>query len=138
MLWIVVTILLPLALPVLAMLCLKLFPGFSVTANWLTPIKDGQLCWGAIGMAFSGMYEMIYPAQDASFGKDTLGAGIIGFALVLLFSSLIAAVGAVAPTATGVPAGKAWYKHYPSLAASLVMTTVAAVGYTVVHFNTSA
>lgn len=137
MLWITVIILLPLALPVLAMLCLKLFPGFSTTADWLTPVKDGQLCWGAISMAFSGMYAMLYPAQGVELARDTLSVGIFGFSILLLFSALIAAVGAVAPTATGVPSGKAWYKHYPSLAASLVLTTVAAVGYTVVHFNTN-
>lgn len=138
MLWTLVTILLPLVLPVLAMLCLKLFPGFSVTADWLTPIKDGQLCWGAIGMAFSGMYEMLFPTQEHVIDGNIRGVVVIGFSLVLLFSSLIAAVGAVAPTPVGVPAGKAWYKHYLSLAASLVLTTVAAVGYTVVHFNTNA
>ena len=58
MLWVLVTIVLPLVLPVLAMLCLQLFPQVVPTADWITPIKDGQLCWGAIGMAFSGMYDV--------------------------------------------------------------------------------
>lgn len=137
MLWFIVTVVLPLSLPVLAMLCLQLFPTFASTARWIVPIKDGQLCWGAIGMAFSGMYEILFPAQSANVDGGMRGAAVIGFALLLFFSALIAAVGAIAPTVMPKPAGAEWYRHYSILAASLAITLVAIVSYTVVHFVTN-
>jgi hypothetical protein len=135
MLWVLVTIVLPLTLPVLAMLFLEPFAPFSGTAKWILPIKDGQLCWGAIAMAFSGMYEVLFPSQSATVDAMFRSAVVISLALVVFCSVLFAAVGAVAPTCGPAPAGRPWHTHYVTLIRSAVTTTVAAAIYTAVHFN---
>ena len=135
MLWVLVTIVLPLTLPVLAMLFLEPFAPFSGTAKWILPIKDGQLCWGAIAMAFSGMYEVLFPSQSAMVDAMFRGAVVISLALVVFCSVLFAAVGAVAPTCVPAPAGRPWHAHYVTLIRSAVTTMVAAAIYTAVHFN---
>jgi hypothetical protein len=134
-LWILVTIVLPLALPVIAMLFLAPFPPFSGTARWIVPIKDGQLCWGAIAMAFSGMYEALFPSQSGAVDGTFRGAMVIALALVVFFSALLAALGAVAPTAMPAPSGTPWRRHYVTLTRSAVITAIAAVIYTAIHFK---
>jgi hypothetical protein len=135
MLWIFVTIVLPLALPVVAMLFLEPFPPFLGTAKWIVPIKDGQLCWGAIAMAFSGMYEVLFPSQSAAVDGTFRGVMVIGLALVVFCSALLAAIGGVTPTPVPAPSGRTWSRHYVTLIRSAVVTAIAAVGYATVHFK---
>ena len=137
MLWVLVTIVLPLVLPVLAMLCLQLFPQVVPTADWITPIKDGQLCWGAIGMAFSGMYDVLFPIQTVVVDVNLRGFAVIGLAISIFVSAIIAAFGSVAPTPVGGDSGKSWLGHYAILKASLALTIFTAIGYAVIHIKTN-
>jgi len=135
MTWFVVTIMLPVGLPVLAMVTLRWLPSLAVEANWVAPIKDGQLCWLALGMAFSGIYELLNEPRP----KGMVGEYLVLVALILgaliFFSGLIAALGGVGtPTNIAIPAGKRWYQHFLTLFASVGITVVAAATYTLVHF----
>jgi hypothetical protein len=134
-LWAIVTIVLPLALPVMAMLCLAFFPKLAPDAKAIVAVKDGQLCWGAIGMCFSGIYEVLNPPKFVAVDPNLRTVSVMAFALLLFFSALIAAVGAVSATEVGVPRGSVWYKHYQTFAASLFLTICAAIAFAVVHFN---
>ena len=78
------------------------------------------------------------PRTHWKIDDDFRGFIVMAFAMVLIFSSLIAALGAVEPTAVGVPQGTKAYKHYATLFGSLVLTMVAAVLFSVVHFASNA
>ena len=105
MLWVLISIICPLVLPVFCMLGLKAVPAFAPNANLMAPVKDGQLCWGALAMCLSAMYEALFPGQTSILGSDGRAMSILQFAILLIFSSLIAAGGAIAPTPLAIPAG---------------------------------
>jgi hypothetical protein len=99
-------------------------------------MKDGQLCWVAIGFCASALYE-IGIANPCNF---RLPVGMLdylnGVAIVIIVgSSLLAAGGAMFPTSADRPLGVAWSKHYACFLYSLVLTMCAASIYAVVHFG---
>jgi hypothetical protein len=107
--------------------------------KFVTPIKDGQLCWAAMGFCASALYEMAEPgAGGKPLDRAYAGYAQAGLIVLILAASVIAAAGAVFPTKAGVPPGCAWYKHYKALAMSLVLAGLSASAYTVVHFWTTA
>lgn len=91
-----------------------------------------------MGSAFSGMYEVLYPSNAAAIDGDTRGVAVILFAILALISAFLAAVGAVDPVSTTIPAGAKWYKHYSVMLVSMLLTVFAIVGYTVIHFKAGA
>jgi hypothetical protein len=100
------------------------------------PLKDGQLCWVAIGFCASALYE-IGIANPCNF---RLPAGMLdylnGVAIVMIVgSSLLAAGGAMFPTSADRPQGVSWGKHYACFLYSLALTVCAASIYAVVHFG---
>jgi hypothetical protein len=58
--WFLVNILAPLLLPVLVILPLKPLhlPVPPSRLRLMAAVKDGQLCWGAIGISASAIYEL--------------------------------------------------------------------------------
>jgi hypothetical protein len=60
---------------------------------------------------------------------------VIALALVVFFSALLAALGAVAPTPVSAPPGTPWRSHYVTLTRSAVITAIAAVIYAAMHFK---
>ena len=139
MTWFLVTIGLPVVLPILTMVVIGWTPLAALGAHWLVPIKDGQLCWLALAMSFSGLYELF---------ADTRGPGLITgqwltwvvllFAFLILFSGLLAALGGLGtPVALPRPSGTSVVKHFAVLIASSAFTIISAAMYTVVHFARS-
>lgn len=59
--WFLINVVLPLLAPLLVLLLLKPLPVPHETAKKLSlliPVKDGQLCWIAISLAASALYDM--------------------------------------------------------------------------------
>lgn len=136
--WFIVSILIPLVAPILGMLVLRCLP-LPVEDNEkhpLVPVKDGQLCWGAVAFCALAMYEIVVPGPDGPLvSGDTVNWLNGALVLLLAASAFIAAGGAVFPTKIK-PVNKAnWYKHYQALAASLVLTSLSALAYSVVHYG---
>jgi hypothetical protein len=132
--WFFINIVLPIIAPVLSIILLRALPvpppagGLSM----LVPIKDGQLCWGAIAFCASGLYDI---GSDGTIVSSNYNGWInVGVIILLVPSSLFAAVGAAFSTDINVPPGTKWHSHFSMLAASLVLTPLAGTAYTVVRY----
>jgi hypothetical protein len=139
--WLLISIILPLIAPICALLFLRplpLPPEVRALIGFIVPLKDGQLCWVAIGFCAPALYE-ISLANICSPGLLRGAAGYLnGVAItVIVASSLLAAGGAMFPTAPDRPNGIRWGRHYSCFLYSLVLTTCAASVYAVVHFGLS-
>lgn len=136
--WFLVSIVLPLVAPLGAMWVFRRLPlpVPAVQKSLLAPIKDGQLCWGAIAFCALALYEIAVPGADGALVSETVrGYANAGFILLMFPSAFIAAGGAIFPISIVVPVPKPWYRHYQAMATSLVLTIVAGGGYTVVHYG---
>lgn len=133
--WFVITIALPLVVPVALLLCMAMAP-IPVPAERMraiTLLKDGQLCWAAIGFCASALYELT-ESDTAHHGND-FGPVTFGLILLLLMSGLTAVCGAVFPTELGCPPGMSWYRHYRLLAFSAAIVIGAGILYATVHYG---
>ena len=132
--WFIVSIVLPLIAPLLALAVFKTLP-LPVRFTFIGTFKDGQLCWIALGFCASALYEIAAPAGDPQPQSGTiswLSGALVG---VLALSAMTAAGGAVFSTPVLRKPGVKWYVHYKCLLASLIMTFVAAPCYAWVHVN---
>lgn len=71
--WILVTVALPVLAPMISLICMKAFPLAIPSAQLalLNLVKDGQLCWAAIGFCTSALYEMAAPCPPgAGCGRE--------------------------------------------------------------------
>lgn len=137
--WFLVTVVIPLVAPIILLSVFWLFPlppPMAAQVQLLAPIKDGQLCWGAMGFCVSALYEIAEPGlPDHALAHGLVGWANGGFIAILVFSALLASGGAVFTTPLNVPAGVSWQRHYATLLLSSGLTLLAALGYTVVHFS---
>ncbi len=136
--WILVTLALPLLAPLIALICMRAFP-LPVPAErlaWVTVVKDGQLCWATIGFCVSGLYELAEASASGLVMDSTRDQYLNGCLIfVLVLSSLFAACGAAFTTPQHRQAGVSWLKQFTVLAWSLVMASLAASGYSIIHFG---
>ncbi|WP_137174414.1 hypothetical protein [Massilia sp. HP4] len=135
--WFLVSILLPLAAPIAAMWVLQRcrLPVPWTQKSLLVPIKDGQLCWGAVAFCALAMYEIAEPGAGGTLVAEGLrGYANAGFVLIMVPSAMMAAAGAVFPISVASPLIGPWYKYYETLATSLTLTILAGGAYTVVNF----
>ncbi|MBB3118756.1 hypothetical protein [Pseudoduganella violacea] len=137
--WILISVVLPLTAPLIALLFLRplalpepLRPSLSL----MVPLKDGQLCWGAISFCASSLYELGVRNWERT-GITTSGHGYLIACLIVLLvvSSLLAAGGAIFPTSNKRPAGVEWHAHYRCFLVSLALTFWAALAYILVHYE---
>jgi hypothetical protein len=128
--WFFVNLLVPIFAPIVAMVLLK---GLNLPASTsvLSLVKDGQLGWAALGFCVSAKYEIA--TQGLILSQDATNALDSGFVFLIGASALMAAVGAVFP-AGPLPGGVPWYRHYRTLASTLLITALAGGAYTVVHY----
>ena len=136
--WILVTVALPVLAPMISLICMKAFPLAIPSAQLalLNLVKDGQLCWAAIGFCTSALYEMASPcAPGASVDASFQGylSGFMTFMLVL--ASLFAACGAILPHTAGYALGVPWHRRYRVLAVSLAITAMSAGCYSLIHLG---
>jgi hypothetical protein len=134
--WLMINVLLPLLAPLLVLAILKALPippANRLALNLLIPIKDGQLCWAAISLSASALYEI-------GAGKSVLSTTSIGYlhgAAVFLIatSSIVAAGGAIFPTSLVRPRGISPICHYSTLVFSVFLAVWAALVRVVVQFG---
>ena len=137
--WFLISIVLPVVAPICALLFLRplpLPPSVRASIRLMTLLKDGQLCWVAIGFCASALYE-ISVSSPCYF---RLAPGTLdylnGVAIVMIVGSgLLAAGGAMFPTSTERSPGVPWRKHYACFLYALGLTVCAASIYAVVHFG---
>lgn len=129
-----INILLPVIVSILGIVLLRALPVPPPAggSSMLVPIKDGQLCWGAIAFCASGLYDI---GSDGTILSSNYNRRInAGFIILLVPSSLFAAVGAAFSTDITVPSRTKWHSHFSMLAASLVLTPLAGTAYTVLRY----
>jgi hypothetical protein len=137
--WFLISIVLPLAAPICALLFLRplpLPPQVRASIRMMTLLKDGQLCWVAIGFCASALYE-IGVSNPCSFRLPTgMLDYLTGVAIFMIVgSSLLAAGGAMFPTSALRPEGISWRKHYSCFTYSVGLSVCAASIYAMVHFG---
>ncbi|HWD60606.1 MAG TPA: hypothetical protein VG308_20145 [Stellaceae bacterium] len=137
--WFLVNIVAPLGLPLFGIAVLKLLPLPPQPAlKFMTAVKDGQLCWAVIAMGASTIYEL-WEALEAHRPVPEWAPVALGATIVMMLPAMVmAASGAVfstpllsAPAATA----KAWIAHYKVFVGSLIMTLIAALTYSELHFS---
>lgn len=134
--WFVINILLPLVAPVLVLAILKALPipiENRLSLNLLVPVKDGQLCWAAIALSASALYEI-------GSGRAVINVATVGYvhgAAVFLIaaSSIVAAGGAIFPTPLQRPPGVPPIRHYSTFAFSFFLVLWASMVRLVVQFG---
>jgi len=128
--WLLINICLPVAAPLgmyLVFLCIPLPRQPRKRLNPILAVKDGQLCWAAIGFCASGLHEASQSAE-----LDWL-IGTLVFTLIL--SSLLACGGALFQTKVQKVPFSAWFEHYRCLVGSLLVTAFAGGLFALAHFN---
>jgi hypothetical protein len=136
--WFFVNILGPLLLPVVGILPLRLLPLDATPAGLrlMTPVKDGQLCWAAIAMAISSIYE-VWKALVAHRTLPPWAGVVLAVTIVVMLQAMvIAAGGAAFNTGFIAQAGgglRAWVSHYRVFVASAIMTAYIAAVDTSLH-----
>jgi hypothetical protein len=145
--WFIVNIVLPMALPTIGAFAVMLIPppappappppslGTAVVAT----VKDGQLAWGVVAMGLSTIYEFLEALMRPAPGRVTflIGVAVLGAAVMMAFAMLLAGVGANFPIPPRVGAAVPFFRYYKALTMSLVMALVGAVSFTFVHFTYS-
>jgi hypothetical protein len=141
--WFLVNILLPLILPLVGIVGFMLLPIPPTAASnlkMITLFKDGQLCWAALAMGMSTLYETVTEAHR----HPNYVIYILLIACLMLLSMLLAAGGAVFSTSlwsppSPRPSGKerllAWCNHYRTFVGSFVLCAITAFAYTILHFG---
>jgi len=136
--WFLVTVALPVLAPMISLICMKAFPLAipSAQLGLVNMIKDGQLCWAAIGFCTSALYEIAAPCPPgAGVAANVQGYlhGILTFILVL--ASLFAACGAVLPHTVGYALGVRRHGRYKVLMMSIGITLLSAGLYSLIHLG---
>ena len=137
--WVLVNIVAPVTLPLVGLFALRLLPlpDRHEGLAFMSTVKDGQLCWAAIAMGVSTIYEL-WTATESHRATPAWGGFVLaGIIVTMLPAMLLAAGGAVFSTpliGADVGGGAAWIKHYRVFVGSLAMTTFTAALYTSLHF----
>lgn len=139
LLWVLVNILLPLALPILGPLPLLLVPPRTVSYGTaiLTTVKDGQLCWGVVAMGISTTYELLEAAVKGKTIATLHAYAVVSAAVMMLCSMVVAAKGAISPVPIPAAPPASWITYYQALVFSVVMAVVNALAFAYVHFTLS-
>jgi len=135
-LWFWVTIFVPIILPSAAAACLKIVPNSTVDV--MSTVRDGQLGWVVVALGASGVYEAL-DTMSRVLGFEGAGFFVFG-ALSLMFVGTVTAVGgAITPTqALGSAlnvSNRQWVAHYRLFSGSVILTLIAAVLFTVMHYK---
>jgi len=125
--WFAITILLPCLAPLLASLTFKLLTlPEGVAASPMKAFRDGQLCWTAIGFCAAGQYELAQQHVGPGWPHGLL-------TVILVLSSLLAAGGAMFPTAARC--SSRWLVRYRCFVSSIALALIAGATYCAIHFE---
>jgi hypothetical protein len=132
--WFVVNVLAPVLLPVAGIFPLTLVP-VGAPVRLMAIVKDGQLCWAAVAMGASSLYET-FAAVAANKPVDGSGGCLLIICFVMLQAMVLAAAGSVFSTPLPVRRPKtfwAWCNYYRAFLGSCVLWVIMAGDYTVLH-----
>ncbi len=137
--WFMVSIVLPMLAPVLLLPIYLVVPipaKSKANATFVTLVKDGQLCWVALGFCVSALYEVAEPVKiGVTLPQGDVHWTNTGLTILPVFSAILASAGAIFPTPKTVPSGVRFVEHYSTMMASLVLVVLAGGAYTMVHFR---
>jgi hypothetical protein len=152
--WLGANILLPIIMPQIGMLILILLLARNPTPptglNIMAVVKDGQLCWAAIGMGAASYYDVWEAVYRHRPVPEWSGLAELALLLLMLPAILVAAGGAVFPTPLKPHTGSAtvhaqkagalwaWLSHYGIFTASAGITLCAAAIYATLHLQIAA
>lgn len=128
--WLLINICFPIVAPLamyLVFVCIPLPRRPRKRLNPILTVKDGQLCWVAIGFCASALHEI-----SGVVGFDWLNGGLI---LILVLSSLLACGGALFQTTIHRAGDGAWARHYRCFIGSAFLTACAGSLFAVAHFS---
>jgi hypothetical protein len=94
--WFVVNVLAPIILPIAGILPLTLVP-VGVPVRLMAIVKDGQLCWTAVAMGASSLYET-FAAMAANKPVNGTGGYLLMICILMLPAMVLAAAGSVFST----------------------------------------
>ena len=139
--WLFVNVVLP-ALSPLALMAIIFMPWrrkFDAKSqelvNFLSPIKDGQLCWAGLAFCAAALYEMHETAGAAKALAGHDGMLEVAFIVLIIINSSFAAGGAVFPAELPRPPGIGISEHFPVLLWSAFASGVSAGLFALVHFE---
>ncbi|WP_342118044.1 hypothetical protein [Pseudoduganella sp. OTU4001] len=139
--WFLVNIVVPLLAPVFILCLLRPLPlpaPARTSLKWITPVKDGQLCWVAITFCASALHEYGTAASQFVAPPAALLQVSNGLANVcLVMSSIVAAGGALYPTSAEKQMGVSWVRHFSCFCVSLFFALASAFLYAIIHFGMS-
>ena len=135
--WLVINILLPFFLPLIGILPFKILPlPLGVEVRFIALVKDGQLCWAAIAMGASALFEYFNASREnfATFSYN--GSLLLGLSLIIFLAVVLAAGGAVFNTKYLKPpySLRCWVTHYKTLSGSFIVSVLTAILSSVLHF----
>ncbi|MEI8401053.1 MAG: hypothetical protein WCG12_09645 [Alcaligenaceae bacterium] len=94
--WLVVNILLPFFLPLLGILPFKILPlPPGVEVRFIALVKDGQLCWAAIAMGASALFEYLNASRENLAAFSYNGSSLFVLSLAMFLALGLAAGGAI-------------------------------------------
>lgn len=136
--WFLVSVVLPLTLPVLGVLPLQLLPLPVDIARirLMATVKDAQLCWAVVAMGATAIYELWRAITAHHPVPPWSGIALGAILLAMAAGMVLAAGGAVFSTPLRAePAGGvgAWVGHYRVFAFSLLLSAVMAFAYAALH-----
>ena len=135
--WLVINILLPFFLPLLGLLPFKILPlPLGVEVRFIALVKDGQLCWAAIAMGASALFEYFNASREnlATFSYN--GSLLFVLSLAMFLAVGLAAGGAIFNTEylRSPYSFKNWIRHYKTLTCSFIVSVLTAIFSSVLHF----
>ena len=106
----------------------------------MATVKDGQLCWAAVAMGASSIYELWQAVQAHGPLPPMSGPLLTLDIVVMLVAMMIAAGGAVFNTAWPEPGlrPRERISHYRVFVASAIITAAAAVIQSYFHISLAA
>ncbi len=124
-------------LPLIGIVPLMLLPlGTGIAPpQFMSVVKDGQLCWAAVAMGAASLYEswVALEAHKTVAGGDVL---LLLVFVMILPAMILAAAGSVfsTPLRTATTGGLgARCSHYKAFVGSLTLCILTAVAYTYLH-----
>lgn len=134
--WFLINVLLPLIASMLVLAILKALPlptENKLSLNLLIPVKDGQLCWAAIALSASALYEI-------GAGKSAMPEIIIGYlqgaaVFLIAMSSILVAGGSIFPTSLLRPAERSSIRHFSTFVISIFLVYWASLVRVIVQFG---
>ena len=136
--WFMVTVVGPLLLPVAGIVPFRLLP-IGIPVRLMATVKDGQLCWAAVAMGASSIYEL-WQAVQAHGPLPPMSGPLLTLDIPIMLSAMMIAAGGSVFNTPWPAAGldrREWISHYRVFVVSAIMTATTAAIYAYFHFHLS-